>query len=471
MTRHRLVSSQVIPRPRDEVFPFFAQPANLARITPPDLGFRILTQDAGMREGLEVGYRVRPLLGIPLTWRTRIERYQPPEGFVDVQAAGPYRSWEHRHTFHEQPEGTLVEDEVTYELPLGRLGDLAHGPLVRPRLEGIFRHRARVVADILAAVRPNPSPMTVAVAGGTGFVGGGIAAECHARGHRVVVLSHRADASHGPLPDAVELRQADVATSDGLAQTLEGVDALVIALAFPNLPIESPRRGRTFMEVDAAGTERLVSAARQAGVRRIVYISGAGAAPDATRHWFRAKWRAEEAVRGAGPTWTIIRPTWVYGPRDRSLNRFVGFARRLPVVPMTNRGRQLLAPVFVDDVARLAADSLVDPAAADQVFELGGPETLPMRDIIATALRVAQLRRPIVPGPAPLLRLGALPLTLLPSPPLTPDAIDFINQPATVDLGPLQARMPRTLTPLEEGLRSYLAPDSGPATISFETLS
>jgi NADH dehydrogenase len=148
----------------------------------------------------------------------------------------------------------------------------------------------------------------------------------------------------------------------------------------------------------------------------------------------------------------------------------VGFARRLPVVPMTNRGRQLLAPVFVDDVARLAADSLVDPAAADQVFELGGPETLPMRDIIATALRVAQLRRPIVPGPAPLLRLGALPLTLLPSPPLTPDAIDFINQPATVDLGPLQARMPRPLTPLEEGLRSYLAPDSGPATISFETL-
>ena len=68
--------------------------------------------------------------------------------------------------------------------------------------------------------------------------------------------------------------------------------------------MESPRRGRTFQTVDAEGTERLVTAADQAGVRQIVYISGAGAAPDADRHWFRAKWRAEEAVRGSGGTWT-----------------------------------------------------------------------------------------------------------------------------------------------------------------------
>ena len=74
-------------------------------------------------------------------------------------------------------------------------------------------------------------------------------------------------------------------------------------------------------------------------------MSGAGAAPEAARHWVRAKWRAEEAVRGAGLTWSIIRPTWIYGPRDVSLNRFLGFARRLGVVPLTNSGDQLLAPV------------------------------------------------------------------------------------------------------------------------------
>jgi hypothetical protein len=72
-------------------------------------------------------------------------------------------------------------------------------------------------------------------------------------------------------------------------------------------------------------------------------------------------------------------------------------------------------------------------------------------------LSIADIRRPIVPGPTPLIKLAAVPLTLLPSPPLTPDAVDFINQPATVNLKPLLARMPRRLVPLDEGLRTYLS--------------
>lgn len=240
----------------------------------------------------------------------------------------------------------------------------------------------------------------------------------------------------------------------------------MIALAFKNSPIESPARGQTFMQVDAAGTEHLVAAARLAAVDQVLYLSGAGAAPDARHHWFRAKWRAEEAVRGSGLSFTILRPTWIYGPRDVSLNRFIGFARQLQVVPMTNFGEQLLAPLFIDDVARLAADCLTDPAAREQIFEVGGPDAIRMRDVIARALRTAGIRRPIVPGPEPLIRLGALPLTLLPSPPLTPDAVDFINQPATVNVAPLLKRMPRRLTPLEEGLATYLRPTGEGVVVS-----
>ena len=224
------------------------------------------------------------------------------------------------------------------------------------------------------------------------------------------------------------------------------------------------------MAVDAAGTERLAAAAQSVGVGRLVYLSGAGAAPDA-RHWFRAKWRAETAVRESGIPFTIIRPTWVYGPRDVSLNRFLGFARLLQAVPMTNLGRQQLAPVFIDDIARLAADGLLDPAAANQVFEVGGPETLSMREIIRRALRIAGIRRPIVPGPAPLIKLAVLPLVLLPQPPLTPDGVEFINAPATVALGPLLDRMPRALTPLDAGLATYLAPSAGPATVSIDPMA
>jgi NADH dehydrogenase len=456
MTTHRLRAELLVDRPIDEVFAFFSRPENLGRITPPGLRFDLRSSDTVMRDGLEVDYQVRPLFGIPVGWRSKIADYDPPHGFRDIQLKGPYHSWDHRHSFAAEGERTRVIDVVDYSLPLGILGDLAHAAVVRGQLEEIFRHRARTIQSIFARPSRNDSPLTVVVAGGSGFVGGGIAAELFSRGHRVVVLSRRGEAARGPLPDSVEIRNADAAGDDGLVEALAGADALVIALAFKNSPMESSASGQTFMQVDAAGTEHLVAAARQAGVKRILYVSGAGAAPGARQQWFRAKWRAEQAVRGSGLDWTILRPTWIYGPRDASLNRFVGFARQFQMVPMTNGGGQLLAPLFVDDVARLAADCLTDPAAAGQLFEVGGPETMRLRDIIARALRVAGIRRPIVPGPAPLIRLAATPLTLLPSPPLTPDAVDFINQPATVDPGPLLERMPRRLTPLDEGLATYL---------------
>jgi uncharacterized protein YbjT (DUF2867 family)/ligand-binding SRPBCC domain-containing protein len=468
MATHRLSASQFVPRPIEEVFAFFSRPENLGRITPASMGFELLSDDRRVRDGLEIRYRIRPLLGIPMTWTARLSDVQPPTRFVDLQVRGPYRSWEHTHTFEAVAGGTIVHDDIAYRVSFGPLGELANRLVVRSALAAIFRHRADTIRTVLAGAGAEPTGLTVAVAGGTGFVGGAIATELHRRGHAVRVLSHRGEAARAGLADAIEIRPADVQTGHGLVDALRGADALAIALAFRNSPIEAPRKHWTFIEVDAAGTERLIAAAREAGVKRVVYLSGAGAAPDAKRHWFRAKWRAEEAVRGSGLTWTIIRPTWIFGPRDVSLNRFVGFARRLFVVPMTNTGSQLLAPVFIDDAANLAADSVVDDAAANQLFELGGPETLKMREIIATALRVAGLRRPILPGPTPLIKLLAVPLSWLPSPILTPDAVDFINQPATVDLAPLLARMPRRLTGLEEGLATYLAPQTPGATLAFD---
>ena len=301
----------------------------------------------------------------------------------------------------------------------------------------------------------------VAVAGGTGFVGGAIARELASRGHRVIVLSHRPPAigSRGKAPSGTfEFRQADVTQPDGLATALAGVDTLVISLAFRNSPIEAPRRGQTFELVDATGTQVLVAAAVSAGVRRLVYVSGAGAAADAPKHWFRAKWRAEEAVRGSGIVYTIFRPSWIYGPGDRSLNRFLGMSRWLPFVPQIGNGRQRLAPVYVGDMGALVADALVTPAAENVALEVGGPETLTMDEIIRTALRVLGRHRPILHAPVALMKVLTAPLTLLPSPPMTPAAIDFVVQSAQVDTGPLQERLPRPLLSLAEALATYLAP-------------
>jgi len=471
MTKHILSSRHTIPADLETVWRFFSRAANLGRITPRPMDFRIHTDQPSTESGSTIDYTLRPLFGIPASWRTRIESVDAPHYFRDVQERGPYKSWVHEHRFTEVEGGIRMDDRVEYEMPFGPLGALGHRLAVEAQLQYVFDFRTTAVNQIFepAPRRDDGPPSVVAVAGGTGFVGGEIARELRRRGRRVIALSSRGEGARGQLPDDIEIRVADIRKPETLRAALEDVDELVVSLAFPGLPVEQPKKGLTFDDIDAGGTENLVAAGREAGVGSVVYISGAGAAHDAKRHWFRAKARAEDAVRGSGMRWTIIRPTWVFGPGDVSLNRFLGFARVLPFVPMTNFGSQQLAPVFVRDVAELAADAFIDDAAAEQVFEIGGPETLSMRDVLHRAMDVAGTSKLLLPAPAALVKLAAWPMRFLPNPPLSPDAVDFVNQPATVDVEPLLRRMPRTLTSLEQWLRTYLGPDQTSVRIGDAT--
>jgi ligand-binding SRPBCC domain-containing protein len=160
---------QRVPLPLERTFAFFADPGNLARITPPWLGFRILTPPPlVMAQGLRLDYRVRAL-GIPVRWRSLISVYEPPHVFRDVQLSGPYRRWEHTHRFREAEGGTVVKDRVVYELALGSLGALLHGVLIRRQLEAIFDYRRdRITARLLreAALAAPGAPDALPAAGG-----------------------------------------------------------------------------------------------------------------------------------------------------------------------------------------------------------------------------------------------------------------------------------------------------------------
>jgi ligand-binding SRPBCC domain-containing protein len=148
MAVHILTTSLSLPLTRDECFDFFSRAENLGRITPPKLSFRILTpMPVVMQTGALIDYTIG-LHGIPMRWNTRIEEWNPPHEFVDIQLRGPYAQWIHRHSFHEFSGGTRIDDDVRYRLPFGPLGDLVH-PIVRRQLTGIFTHRQQEVARLL----------------------------------------------------------------------------------------------------------------------------------------------------------------------------------------------------------------------------------------------------------------------------------------------------------------------------------
>jgi ligand-binding SRPBCC domain-containing protein len=148
---HVLERSQRLRVPLQDAFAFYGEAANLEEITPPWLRFEVLTPEVAMRPGALIDYRLR-LHGAPIRWRTRIEAWEPPARFVDVQVRGPFALWHHTHTFRaDGKDAVVIADRIRYALPLAPVGRLAHAAFVRRDLDRIFDHRMRAVAARLEA--------------------------------------------------------------------------------------------------------------------------------------------------------------------------------------------------------------------------------------------------------------------------------------------------------------------------------
>ena len=147
---YTLQREQLIPVSPVETFDFFADALNLEAITPPWLGFEVVTpRPIALGAGALIEYRLK-LHALPLRWLTRIEAWEPGRRF-DSQLKGPYRLWHHTHTFGEDERGTVMRDLVHYALPFGPMGRLARTVLVRRDLDRIFDYRRDAVASRLGS--------------------------------------------------------------------------------------------------------------------------------------------------------------------------------------------------------------------------------------------------------------------------------------------------------------------------------
>jgi ligand-binding SRPBCC domain-containing protein len=136
-----------LPKPIEEIFNFFCDAKNLESITPDLLQFKVLGMSTeSIEKGTILDYQLK-IHGLPKKWKTLIEQWDPPNSFVDTQLEGPYSLWHHTHQFISMHNGTMMNDTVIYQPPLGPFGRLANMAFIRKDIEAIFNYRRKIIFE------------------------------------------------------------------------------------------------------------------------------------------------------------------------------------------------------------------------------------------------------------------------------------------------------------------------------------
>ena len=262
----------------------------------------------------------------------------------------------------------------------------------------------------------------ILVTGGTGFVGPHVVRAIAERGHDLKLLVRDSTRSR-ELPGQPVV--GEMTNTVSLQHAVEGVEAVVHLVAI--------RQGKEeqFRRVMEQGTRDLVTAARDAGVRRFVLMSALGTSEETKDlvPYYHAKWEMEQAVKGSGVDHVIFRPSFVFGRDGGILPTFRKLAKLTPVTPIIGSGEQRIQPIWVDDVALYFAEALDKPETTNRTFDLGGPDIVSWNDFwqrLRTTLGIR--RRPRLHVPIGLMRVNAVVTERLPGNiPLTRDLLKMLE--------------------------------------------
>ena len=293
----------------------------------------------------------------------------------------------------------------------------------------------------------------ILVTGGAGFSGTRIATRLAAEGEHPRALVRDLAAARRKLPGDVEIVEGDTTKPETLAPALAGVET-VIHTAFITAE-RKQRHGVNYWETNVRGTENLVAAAKDAGVRRIVVLSGLGTKAAKPGSYMQGRFLAEEAVRQSGLLWSILGPSVQFGPGSAFFKGLTDLIRRAPVVPMIGSGRRHFQPIYVEDVATCIVKMAREGARYDgQRIEVGGPEVYTYARILDLLMDAMGKHRLKLPGPMPLVAVGAGVMeALLPRPPITTAVLGLFGFENTTALDSVERQF--GFTPLS--LRRYLA--------------
>lgn len=268
----------------------------------------------------------------------------------------------------------------------------------------------------------------ILVTGAGGFVGSRVVARLAGEGEPVRALVRDLERAKRRLPaSGVDVARGDTTQPATLDAACAGVDTIVHS-AFITAE-RKQRPGVNYYATNVEGTANLVAAARRAGVRRIVVVSGLGTKPAAPGSYMQGRYLAENEVKQSGLSWSALGPSIQFGPGSAFFNGLADLIRQAPVVPMIGSGKVRFQPIWVEDVTTCLIKMVREPAAYDgKSLEVGGPEVYTYAQILDMLMGVLGTRKPKLAGPLPLAALGAGVMeAVLPNPPITRAAVGLFT--------------------------------------------
>jgi uncharacterized protein YbjT (DUF2867 family) len=308
------------------------------------------------------------------------------------------------------PAAKILIDVISHHLDKGRSPAEAT-EAVRAALGGSIRTAAQDRGIDRALSR-------VTVFGGTGFVGRRIVRQLSGSA-LLRIASRRPAAVEG---DNVEQVSADAHDEHAVEAAIEGADGVVNAIS-----LYREHGGDTFHSVHVAAAARIAAAARRAGVKRLVHLSGIGADAASRSPYIRSRGEGEAAVQAAFPGAVVVRPAVMFAPDDAFLTTILGLLRTLPAYPLFGDGRTRLQPVYVDDVAAAVAQILRQTSRPQAIYELAGPRVYSYGELLRIIARSAGLRPRLMPVPFGLWGAAAGLAEILPHAPLTRNQVELMQ--------------------------------------------
>ncbi len=230
----------------------------------------------------------------------------------------------------------------------------------------------------------NSSDETVVITGAFSYTGKYATRILLDRGYRIRTLTYHPEREN-PFGDKVQVFPYNFDNPERLTETLSGASTLINTywVRFP--------RGTATFDAAVQNTRTLITAAKSAGVKRIVHVSIANPSLESNLGYYKGKAQLEKAVVESGLAYTILRPTVIFGLEDILINNIAWFVRHFPVFAIPGDGRYRIRPIHVEDMARLIANAVDQKEIA--VLDAVGPETYTFEELVNEI--AAQLQRRI----------------------------------------------------------------------------